>query len=35
MFSTTRHYCNLKVWALVQSRGDGHRLLVTPERKRV
>jgi len=22
----------LIVWALVQSRGDGHRLLVTPER---
>jgi len=28
---TTRHRCNL-VWALAQSRGDGHRLLVTPER---
>jgi len=26
---TTRHRCNLDVW---QSRGDGHRLLVTPER---
>jgi len=29
---TTRHRCNLDVWALAQSRGDGHRSLVTPER---
>jgi len=29
--STTRHRCNLDVWALAQSCGDGHRLLVTPE----
>jgi len=28
----TRRRCNLKVWALAQSLGDGHRLLVTPER---
>jgi len=28
----TRHCCNLDVWALAQSRGDGHRSLVTPER---
>jgi len=28
---TTRHRCNL-AWALSQSRGDGHRPLVTPER---
>jgi len=27
-----RHCCNLDVWALAQSRGDGHRSLVTPER---
>jgi len=26
----TRHRCNLDVWALAQSRGDGHRSLVTP-----
>jgi len=26
---TTRHRCNLDVWALAQSRGDGHRSLVT------
>jgi len=31
---TTRHCCNLGVWALAQSRGDGHRSLVTPERQR-
>jgi len=29
---TTRHHCNIDVWALTQSRGDGHRSLVTPER---
>jgi len=29
---TTRHRCNLDVGALAQSRGDGHRSLVTPER---
>jgi len=29
---TTRHRCNLDVWALAQSRGDGHRSLVTPKR---
>jgi len=29
---TTRHRCNFDVWALAQSRGDGHRSLVTPER---
>jgi len=29
---TTRHHCNRDVWALAQSRGDGHLLLVTPER---
>jgi len=28
----TRHRCNLKVWALAQSLGDGHRSLVTPEK---
>jgi len=28
----TRHRCNLKVWALVQSLGDGHCSLVTLER---
>jgi len=28
----TRHRCNLNVWALAQSLGDGHRSLVTPER---
>jgi len=27
----TRHRCNLKVWALAQSLGDGHRSLVTLE----
>jgi len=26
------HRCNLDVWALAQSRGDGHRSFVTPER---
>jgi len=31
--SPTRcHRCSLDVWALAQSRGDGHRLLVIPER---
>jgi len=30
--STTRHRCNLDVWALAQRRGDRHRSLVTPER---
>jgi len=29
---TTRHTATLIVWALAQSRGDGHRSLVTPER---
>jgi len=29
MLPTTRH---LDVWALAQSRGDGHRSLVTPKR---
>jgi len=29
---TTRHRCNLDVWALAQSCGDGHRSLVTLER---
>jgi len=29
---TTRHRCNLDVWALVQSRGVGRRSLVTPEK---
>jgi len=29
---TTRHRCNLEVWALAQSRENGHRSLVTPER---
>jgi len=29
---TTCHHCNLDVWALAQSRGDGHRSLVTLER---
>jgi len=29
---TTRHRCNLKVWALAQSLGDGHRSLVKLER---
>jgi len=28
----TRHRCNLKVWALAQSLGDGHLSLVTLER---
>jgi len=32
MLPATRHRYNLDVWALVQSRGDGHRTLVTPER---
>jgi len=30
---TTRHRCNLDVLALAQSRGDGHRSLVAPERE--
>jgi len=29
---TTRHCCNVDVWVLAQSRRDGHRSLVTPER---
>jgi len=29
---TTRYRFNFEVWALAQSRGDGHRSLVTPER---
>jgi len=29
---TTRLCCKLDVWALTQSRGDGHRSLITPER---
>jgi len=29
---TTRHSCNPDVWVLMQSRGDGHCLQVTPER---
>jgi len=29
---TTCHRCNFKEWALAQSRGDGHRSLVTPEK---
>jgi len=29
---TTRHRCNLDVWALMQRRGYGHHSLVTPER---
>jgi len=32
MLLTIRHCCNLDVWAQAQSRGDGHRSLVTPER---
>jgi len=28
----TRHRCNLKVWALAQSLGDGYRSLMTLER---
>jgi len=32
MLPTTRHRCNLDVWSLAQSRGDGHRSLVTPKR---
>jgi len=30
---TTRHRCNLEVWALAQSFRDEHRSLVTPERE--
>jgi len=29
---TTRHHCNLEVWALALSRGIGHHSLVTPEK---
>jgi len=29
---TAPNRCNIDVWALAQSRGDGHRSLVTPER---
>jgi len=29
---TTRHLCNVKVWALAQRCGDGHRSLVTLEK---
>jgi len=29
---TSRHRCNLDVWALAQSRRDGHGSLVTPKR---
>jgi len=29
---TIRHRYNLDVWTLAQSRGDEHRLLVTPKR---
>jgi len=32
MLPMTCYRCNLDVWALVQSRGDGHCSLVTPER---
>jgi len=32
MLPTTRHRCNLDVWALAQSREDGYRSLATPER---
>jgi len=32
MLPTTCHHCNLDVWALAQSRKDGHCSLVTPER---
>jgi len=32
MLPTTCYYYNLDVWALAQSRGDGHRSLETPER---
>jgi len=28
---TTRHRYNLDVWALAQSREDGHHSLVTPD----
>jgi len=31
-FPAARHRCNLEDWALAQSRGDGHRSFVTPER---
>jgi len=29
---TTRHRCNVDVWTLAQSRGDGHRSLMISER---
>jgi len=29
---TTNYRCNLEVWSLAQSRGDGHHSLVTTER---
>jgi len=29
---TAHNRCNLEVWALAQSRRDGHRSLVTPKR---
>jgi len=29
---TTRHRCNIDVWALAQSCRDGHRSFVTPGR---
>jgi len=32
MLSTTRQCCNLDVWALAQSHGDGYCSLVTPKR---
>jgi len=32
LLPTTRHRCNIDVWGLAQSYGDGHRSLVTPER---
>jgi len=32
MLQAARRRCNLDVWVLAQSRGDGHCPLVTPER---
>jgi len=29
---TAHHCCSIDVWTLAQSRGDGHRSIVTPER---
>jgi len=29
---TTRHRCNLEVWALVQKCGKGHHSFMTPKR---